>query len=188
VSEVDNVKFVECPDGRLCLPTAAAHAECTPTMLLDLTTFDIPMKRVYDLEADLKANPEHVRIVQELTLNKDRPLMGLAGRHGLFGSREWFENMQSRRMKVDCVSGKILRTYFAGQDSRGPDNCFELELSDGTLHQESIYVSDRKDARLFRVGSTVAIAYAYDELKLQPANDDGVNYSLVVVEMAVSET
>jgi len=155
-------------------------------MLLDLTTFNIPMKRVYDLEADLKANPEHVRLVQELTLMGGRA--GLAGRHGLFGSREWFENVQSRRIKVDCISGKILCTYFAGQDSPGPDNCFDLELSDATLHQESIYVNDPKDARLFRAGSTVAIAYAYAEMKQQPARDGGVNYSLVVVEMAVSET
>ena len=44
------------------------------------------MKLVYDLRITLRDDPERLRTTQALTLNKDKPLMGLKGAAGLFGA------------------------------------------------------------------------------------------------------
>lgn len=49
-----------------------------------------------------------------------------------------------------------------------------------------IYVNDRADLTLFRIGCRVDLVYALDELKKQPGMDGGVNYSKITLEMAVS--
>ena len=52
------------------------------------------MRTVYDLEIKLQSDPEQVRDAQALTLDGSRPLMGLAGTYGLFGSAEWWGNLK----------------------------------------------------------------------------------------------
>jgi hypothetical protein len=112
--------------------------------------------------------------------------MGLKGRHGLFASAQWWRSIRNGSMPQLVVSGVIQRAYFAGQDSRGPNNTVEVLTATGTVEQVGIYIDQPRDVRLFQVGRHVAIVYALDELKQQPAADGGVNYSKVALEMAVS--
>ena len=174
-------------------------------MLLDLNASDCQMRRVYELEKDLAKESEHVKLAQALTLNPDKPLLGLKGTHGLFGSTEWWSNIRAAfetkrglagwwnrltkgQMKVLVRTGIIERTYFAGQDARWGDqvNSFVLKLDDGTLVNEGIYANQKNDKKLFVTGARVVIAYVYDELKAQPSRDGSTNYAEVVLEMAVS--
>ncbi|HNX30225.1 MAG TPA: hypothetical protein PKM35_01360 [Holophaga sp.] len=155
-------------------------------MLLKLETLQTPMKLVFELSEELRHDPQRVKLTQALTQNKDKPRMGLKGNHGLFGSPEWWANIQDEKMKVERVSGTITRTYFAGQDSHGNDNSFDLKLENGTILQSGIYVNHKQDRHLFRKGAFVAIAYALDELKQQPAANGDVNYSRIVIELAIS--
>ncbi|SFM22845.1 hypothetical protein SAMN04487963_1811 [Marinobacter zhejiangensis] len=146
------------------------------------------MKRVYDLAEALRRNPEHIKAAQEMTLNVNKPLLGLKGRHGLFGSDQWWESIRSGHLAVKTVSGVIQEMAFAGQDARwgNQSNSFKLKLEDGSVLLESMYAHEKADRKLFRPGATVVIAYVLDELKNQPAQDGGVNYAESVLDMLVS--
>lgn len=147
-----------------------------------------PMKVVYTLREELSRNPEYVAQVQALTLDLERPRLGLKGTHGLYGSDEWWESIRVQRIPSTVVSGRITELFFAGQDSRWGDqvNSFQLELQDGSMIEESIYANRKPDRKLFVVGAAVRIVYVLDEMKEQPARDGGVSYSRSVLEMAVS--
>jgi hypothetical protein len=155
-------------------------------MLLNLEDFDVPMKLVFELEERLKEDPERVRLAQALTLNSAMPRMGLRGAHGLFGSSQWWDNIRQGRMPLLKHTGVIQRAYIAGQEVSELNNTIDLRLGDGTVHMTGIFVNKKNDAKLFRVGCSVAVIYALDELKLQPADDGGVNYLKIALEMAVS--
>ncbi|WP_145964096.1 hypothetical protein [Chromobacterium phragmitis] len=159
-------------------------------MHFDLTTFQEPMKRVYDLAGALKRKPDYVKAVQEMTLNTSKPFLGLKGIHGLWGSDQWWESIRSGRLTVKTVTGVILEMVFSGQDARWGDqtNSFNLKLEDGSVVLESIYTHEKTDRKLFRPGAKVVIAYVLDELKKQPSQGGGVNYSESVLEMLVSKS
>ncbi|WP_245641728.1 hypothetical protein [Paraburkholderia bannensis] len=144
------------------------------------------MKFVFRLEDELRANPNRVALTQALTLNVSKPNVGLKGRHGLFGSPEWWASIQAGKMPLLFIKGVVQRTYFSGQNERGANNTLDLKLDDGSVRAVGIYVNNSEDVKFFHVGSRVSIVYALDELKLQPANDGGVSYSKIALEMAVS--
>jgi hypothetical protein len=155
-------------------------------MLLHLDKAGEPMKRVYQLSEELKNDPEQIALAQALTLNLSKPMLGLKGTHGLFGSPEWWASIEQRKMPLLFVSGIIRRVYVAGQDSGDENNGIDLLLEDGSVRDVGIYVNDKADIPLFRVGCRVELVYALDELKKQPALDGGINYSKIALEMAVS--
>ena len=157
-------------------------------MLLHLDKAGVPMKRVYLHSEKLKADPERVAAAQALTLNRSKPLLGLKGTHGLYGSTEWWTSIEQRKMPLLFISGIIRRAYVAGQDGGDSNNGVDLLLEDGSVRAEGIYVNDKADIPLFRVGCRVELVYALDELKKQPAQDGGINYAEVPLEMAVSLT
>jgi hypothetical protein len=154
--------------------------------LLNVKEADRPMKLVYRLEEDLKKDKERVFLTQNLTLDKSRPFMGLKGTYGLFASREWWDSIREGKMPLMYYSGVILRAYVTGQDQRAVNNIIDLKIDDDSVRAVGIYVNNKADAKLFRVGYRASIVYALDELKKQPGPDGGVNYSKVALEMAVS--
>lgn len=155
-------------------------------MFLHLNEAHAPMKLVFQLSEELKGNPERVALTQSLTLNTSRPHMGLKGTHGLFGSSAWWESVLQRKVPLLFLSGVIQRAYIAGQDEHGMNNTVDVLLDDGSVRAVGIYVNERDDINLFRVGCRTEIVYALDELKQQPASDGGVNYSKIALEMMVS--
>ena len=146
----------------------------------------VPMKVVYRLAEELKNDPEQVALAQALTQDKSRPAMGLKGTFGLFGSQEWWNNIEQGNMPLLKLSGIITRTYVAGQDESESVNAMELVLADGSIRPEGIYANHADDKKLYRVGCKVEVVYALDELKRQPGHDGNVNYSEIPLEMAVS--
>ena len=135
-------------------------------MLLKLENSKVPMKLVYLLSEELKDNPEQIAMTQSLTLDKSRPYMGLKGTNGLFGSKEWWDNIKQGKMPLLHVSGVITRAYVAGQDPSYVDNAFSLLLDDSSEVEESIYnYINYKNKKLFQKGAKVEIIYAQDEMK-----------------------
>ncbi len=155
-------------------------------MLLSLDEAGVPMKVVYQLEKELQADPQRVQLTQALTLNRDKPTMGLKGTHGLFGSAAWWDSIRSRKMPLLFLSGVVQDAYVAGQDDSDLNNTIDLKLPDGSVQSVGIYVNNPEDARLFAQGCRAMIVYALDELKKQPSPTGGKNYSKVALEMAVS--
>ncbi|MCJ8206801.1 hypothetical protein [Pseudomonas sp. RGM2987] len=144
------------------------------------------LRLVYCLKRDLEVNQDRLVLTQNLTLDENKPLMGLKGTYGLFGSSAWWDNLHQRRMPLVFVSGIVLRVYVAGQDKIEANNMLDLKLGDGTVINVGIYVNDKRDVELFKIGRRASVVYALDELKQQPAADGGVNYSRIALEMAVS--
>jgi hypothetical protein len=154
-------------------------------MFLKSRDNDAALQLVYQLSIDLAGDPEQVKAVQALTKDQSRPLIGLRGAHGLFGSDEWWGNIQSGVLPIRQVSGVIKRLFVSGQEPNSEVNTFELLLDSGSKHIESIYTNNEVSRGLFKLESRVEILYALDELKMQPAANGGVNYSEIVLEMAI---
>ena len=154
-------------------------------MLLDLKKSNIQMKLTFQLAQQLKDEPERISLAQALTLNDAKPRMGLKGKYGLYGSQEWWNNIEQRKAPLKFISGVITRVYIAGQDEQ-LINSFDLLLDDGSIHNNSIYANHKRDRKLFKIGHRVDIVFILDELKRQPAEDGGVNCSEIVLEMAIS--
>lgn len=141
------------------------------------------MKLIYKLSEELESDPGYVNTVQALSLDDSRPYLGLKGVHGLFGSPEWWGNIENGVLPTIRYSGVITRLYFSGQDSLGKPNTFDFIDGNGFLRTESFYANRKKDHALYKIGHFVDILYALDELKF----DDGKNkYSENVLEVAVS--
>ena len=79
--------------SRACRP-AERRCKSAPGKTLENT--QTPMKLVYLLSEELKADPEYVSLTQALTLDKSKPYVGLNGTYGLFGSQEWWA------IKIKC--------------------------------------------------------------------------------------
>lgn len=154
-------------------------------MFLRLEEADVPMKLVYQLEEDLKRDPERVQQTQALTLNTARPCMGLSGRLGLYGSTEWWSNIRRGVIEQEMVSGFITRVYICGWGEK-EINAFSFVTPYEEVDHEDIYVINQADAKLFQVGCRVDVFYCYHETKHQPAADGTIACLKAVVEMAVS--
>lgn len=153
---------------------------------LNLNQSSVPMKQVYLHSVELKNDPKRVALAQALTLNPDKPQGGLKGKHGLYGSPEWWGNIEQGKLPLRYIAGVIRDAYVAGMDGGDENNSIELLLADGSVIEEGIYVNDKADVALFRVGCRVELVRALDEMKKQPAPDGGIYYLEVPLEMAVS--
>ena len=147
--------------------------------LLNYSHADREMKCVYTLTDDLHNDPEQTEKVRRLTLDRNRPRMGLKGTYGLFASGDWWRAINSKRMPLLYVSGVITRAYEAGQDRTGEANTVEIRSPDGRLIEAGIYTNTPRDAKLFEVGRYMELVYALDPLKAGGA-------SQVALESAIS--
>ncbi|MCA3175839.1 MAG: hypothetical protein ING36_09920 [Burkholderiales bacterium] len=155
-------------------------------MFLQLEKTSVLMRLVYSLPQALKNNPKDVALAQALTLDNTRPLLGLKGTYGLYGSQQWWANIEQRKMPLLLISGIIQRVYVTGMDDYDQNNTIDLLLDDGSIRMEGIYVNNEADIKLFRVGCRVELVCVLDELKRQPAPDGNVNYLEIPLEVAVS--
>src|ERR1700741_3554408 len=102
-------------------------------MLLHLDEISEPMKMVYKLSEELENDHERVKLTQALTLDASKPSAGLKGVFGLFGSQEWWRNIEEKAIPLLYISGIIQRVYLAGQDASDLNNTIDLLLSDGSI-------------------------------------------------------
>jgi hypothetical protein len=155
-------------------------------MFLQLDKASVPMRLVYSLPQALKDNPKDVALAQALTLDATRPLLGLKGIYGLYGSQQWWASIEQRKMPLRFISGIIQRAYVTGMDECDENNTIDLLLEDGSILMEGIYVNNKTDIKLYREGCRVELVFVLDELKRQPAPDGNVNYLEIPLEVAVS--
>jgi hypothetical protein len=141
------------------------------------------LTRVYYLTDELRSDPRKVELAQALTLDASRPRMGLKGAYGLFASDQWWDSINTGRIKLRRVTGTVSRVYEAGQDRTGTPNTITLTMPDGSSADVGIYVNNKRDAKLFRVGCKVELVYALDRLK---ADYGSGRYLEIALEMAVS--
>lgn len=151
-----------------------------------LLTFDESRYwRVYTLTEALEADPQQVELAQALTLNPNKPRMGLKGTFGLFGSPQWWDNINRRKLPLRFISGNIVEAHEAGQDSKtGVNNGILLDLATGGREYFGIYVNNKKQAKLFVPGATLLMVCALDEYKRPEHNGPE---SGITLEVAISK-
>jgi hypothetical protein len=145
------------------------------------------MRVVYTLEAEARNNPATVSNTQKLTLDRTRPFSGLSGRHGLFCSETWWENIRLGRIPKIHVSGRILDVFSVTEETNATNDTVVLALDDGSTKEVGIYVNNPADLEWFVVGKKMEVTYALDELKLQPSARGGINNLKIALEVKVSE-
>ncbi|MGX3020899.1 hypothetical protein [Ursidibacter sp. B-7004-1] len=144
-------------------------------MLLNLEN---SMCLVFNLKEKNDSDIEHVKAVQELTLNKSKPNIGLKGRYGLYNSSEWWCNIENNIIPHKILSGTITRLYSAGQDNYTV-NSFEFIGDNGDEYSSGIYLNKTEDIKKFSIGKKIYIYYIIEELKVGETVD-------LVIEMAIS--
>jgi hypothetical protein len=129
------------------------------------------MLTVYSLRQELERDPETVKLAQALSLNALRPEMGLSARLGLYGSDEWWRNVESGVIPRAHYSGLITGTFYAGMDSDRRPNSFRMKTDDGREYSYGIIPENSSYKGLYRVGHRAEITTIFEELKRR--NSDG---------------
>lgn len=128
------------------------------------------MRVVYTLREELARDPSYVREVQAMSLNEDKPEMGLSARPGLFGSEGWWRKVESGAIPQRKYVGLIIRLYSAGMDSdRTKPNSFWMKTDEGADYSYSIMANDPSHKSLYTVGRRIEITTVLLELKRQAA-------------------
>lgn len=121
------------------------------------------MKRIYDLKIALDNDAERVAHTQALTLNKDRPKIGLSGKYGLFGSPEWWNNLYTGVIPTKRFEGIITSLQFEGQNNDG--RSFTIEMPENSLFTYSLMANDKKDFSAYKIGNRLAITMLIEPKK-----------------------
>ncbi|WLF84052.1 hypothetical protein [Moraxella sp. ZY210820] len=154
-------------------------------MYINFDDYPFEMILTYSFKEDMVNQEEYISDVRALTLNPDKPLLGLKGNKGLYATPEWWESIDNRNIPSITFCGEIIRTYVAGMDNSNTDNSFSFLSQENRILDESIYYIDKKHQQLFKKRHFVVIVYAFDEMKVStPENPD---FSNIVLEMAVSK-
>ena len=121
------------------------------------------MKTVYDLALALADDPKRVADTQALTQDTSKPLMGLAGKYGLFGSAEWWGNLKSGVIPIVVYEGIIESLQFEGMHNEG--RSFTLRLGDGGTYTYSCMANKKQDLKAYRVGQNVRVTMLSERKK-----------------------
>ncbi|WP_081493575.1 hypothetical protein [Pseudomonas sp. GM25] len=144
------------------------------------------MKKIYDLAIKLNTNPAYMEKVQALTLNSSKPLLGLKGTYGLFGSKEWWTNIENNAIPQTEIEGTIVKVYRTGQDNIEKQNTIDIITTEQKIHTEGMYANNEDDKTLYKEGAKVKIKYAHEPLKNQPAADGSQNNANTILEISIS--
>ena len=133
---------------------------------------------------ELKNDPAQVAAAQALTLDSSRPF-GLKGTFGLFGSGEWWQNIERGIAPVTHMHGVISKVYAEGMHNEGRG--FEIVTNDGTSHKYSCVTNQRKDQKKYVVGKKIHVSYVKEPLKNPMPSPNGTTniYSEIVLEISV---
>ncbi len=124
------------------------------------------MQTVYSLREELDRDPEQVRAVQAMSLNKDKPFLGLNPRQSLYGSDEWWADIESGKIQSARYSGIIVRLYHAGMDGdRTKPNSFEMKTDDNGRYDHGMIANDPSHKSLYTVGRRIEVRTIFLETK-----------------------
>ncbi|MFW2073062.1 hypothetical protein ACG9Y7_06410 [Acinetobacter gerneri] len=145
------------------------------------------MQSVYHVKVNIEQNPNHVKKVQALTLNQSRPMHGLKGTYGLYGSQEWLNNLDAGIIPQVKISGIIQRIYTVDMDNGEVPDTIDIKLDDsGKIVSKGIFVNNKANITLFKVGKRVDILYYLEEMKAMDYSTGEQIKHEFVFEMAVA--
>lgn len=121
------------------------------------------MKQIYSLEIEHEDDPSRVDLAQKLTLDKDRPYMGLAGKYGLYGSSEWWGNLYSGKIPKKTYEGAIEAVQFSGMNNESKS--FTLSLNDGGSYKYTCVANRKRNMKHYQVGRKVKVTEFIEIMK-----------------------
>jgi hypothetical protein len=138
------------------------------------------VKTIYHLREDRK----HIEKVQAANLSP-KPF-GLKVVNGLFGSEEWWHNVETGAIPLIRYTGTITRLFRAGMHNES--ECFEIVDPEGQAFQYDRIALDRRDRKLYRVGAYVELTFVQQELKkpvLTTAGDIADTHARCLIEIRI---
>jgi hypothetical protein len=122
------------------------------------------VRLVFSLRKHLEDNPDYVSQVQKRTLDSRSLPGGLKGAYGLFGTTEWWQNIERGVAPVTKLTGIIAKTYREGMENLHTG--FEMQSRDGQFLYRYTCVSNRKsETKLYAVGKGIELSYVTEPLK-----------------------
>ena len=115
--------------------------------------------RIYDLRHD----GDHVAAVQKATLSTTD--FGLVPEHGLFGSDEWWQAVDSGEIPTHVSEGRISRVFMSGHNDYPEFTVGGRSWTRQTSETTGGTLSRRAKAELFRVGSYARVLYVMQKSK-----------------------
>ena len=134
------------------------------------------MKKIYSLEIEHEDDPKTVELTQKLTLDNNRPTMGLAGTYGLYGSSEWWENLYSGKLPKKVYEGIIENISFSGMDNES--NSFILSLNNGGTYGYTCVANRKRNIKHYQVGRKVRVIEFVEKMK--KGNDLEIIWSIEI--------
>lgn len=145
------------------------------------------MYLVYHVRDKIRKDPNYIKKVQALTLNELRPMHGLKGTYGLYGSFEWLNNLESGKIPRKEISGIIQRIYTTDMDNGNIPDTMDIELKDiGKIVKQGIFLNNESDINLFMVGKKVEIIYYIEDMKAIDHSTGENKKHEFVLEMKIS--
>ena len=152
-------------------------------------------KLVYDLKKHLARCPEMVADTHAATLDKSKP-GGLKGEHGLYGSDEWWHNIENGLIETEVFEGTIykvlidmeydlLDNYDNAVGVKLDDSYIDIDLGSDGLSCFGARFTDSESVEsfksLYRIGNRIKATFILDKLKdpenwLGPRRKKGVLY------------
>lgn len=107
---------------------------------------------VYKLKEDI----EKIKNVQRATQTTDD--FGIEPTHGMFGSDEWWGNIESGKLSTETVQGKITKVYMAGMND-WPE--FKMMDESGAVSSWTRETNFVEQDQLYRIGAAIEIDYVW---------------------------
>ena len=120
-------------------------------------------KTIYDLAKALEKYPDRIAAAQKLTLDDSRPLLGLAGKYGLYGSEVWWANLRRGVLPMKMYEGRIESIQFSGMNNESKS--FTVRMEDGTNYNYTCVANRASDLKLYEVGRYVRVVTFMETMK-----------------------
>lgn len=109
----------------------------------------------------LRQSKQEIEAAQRATLTTWK--FGIARTHGLFGSDEWWKNIESGKLKVQTLSGVITRLYMG---SMGDWPMFDMRSETGKEFSFSRYSNGKDLGNLYAAGRSIEVDYVLQRHRL----------------------
>lgn len=113
------------------------------------------MTVVYQLKADQRLIDQ----VQRATQSTEN--FGIEPTHGMFGSDEWWQNIESGRLALHTVKGKITKVYMSGMGPKGDWPEFKMVSDTGEESSWTRMIHFAEQDQLYRVGAHIEIDFVW---------------------------
>ena len=125
------------------------------------------MLTVYSLRDELEKDPESLKRAQAVSLDSAIQYAGVTTRYGLYGTEEWWRNVDEGVVPRATYSGTITETFYAGMDTDRRHNSFRMKTDDGREWSWGMVPENSSYKGLYRPGHRVEIITIFKEYKMR---------------------